>query len=195
MGFRHAGVLAAVSFFLGVLFIAFNVDRRILYSGHQPSEEDYVDAFKFYTTFYEAPLAIKALIHAVMGLGVISIVGKLHRWDESAVFFDGSSLALFIAGIIIYLSVTIPTLQTIVNPIIIPEQQQHDTAVVSDQREAIGVLSAGNTLIIGCLIGVLGLQAGQEYARRVDARELAKVQQEEREEEATKRPVEKVKDE
>jgi len=148
----------------------------------------------FYTTFYEAPLAIKALIHAVMGLGVISIVGKLHRWDESAVFFDGSSLALFIAGIIIYLSVTIPTLQTIVNPIIIPEQQQHDTAVVSDQREAIGVLSAGNTLIIGCLIGVLGLQAGQEYARRVDARELAKVQQEEREE-ATKRPVEKVKDE
>ena len=100
MGFRHAGVLAAVSFFLGkwgfpfslslslssftcalnnfglsgssgggcdtifffnlgVLFIAFNVDRRILYSGSVPTEEDYVDAFKFYTTFYEAPLAIK----------------------------------------------------------------------------------------------------------------------------------------
>jgi len=176
MGFRHAGVLAAVSFFLGVLFIAFNVDRRILYGGGIPTEEDYVDAFKFYTTFYEAPLAIKALIHAVMGVGVISLVGKLHKWDESALFFDGSSLALFIAGIIIYISVTIPTLRTVVNPI-----SGEDT--LSDQREAIGVLAAGNTLIIGCLFGVLGLQAGQEYARRSDARELAKVRQHEREEE------------
>ena len=59
--------------------------------------------------------------------------------------------ALFIAGIIIYISVTIPTLGTVVNPI--PEQ---DT--LSDQREAIGILAAGNTLIIGCLFGVLGLQ-------------------------------------
>jgi len=187
MGFRHAGVLAAVSFFLGVLFIAFNVDRRILYSGSVPTEEDYVDAFKFYTTFYEAPLAIKALIHAVMGLGVISIVGKLHKWDESALFFDGSSLALFVGGIIIYLSVTIPTLRTVVNPIL--EQDS-----ISDQREAIGVLAAGNTLIIGCLVGVLGLQAGQEYARRADVRELVKVQQREKERTTTTK-VEKTKDE
>jgi hypothetical protein len=83
MGFRHAAVLSATSFFLGefflgfhfvqsnrfnrrayigVLFISFNVDRRILYGGVRPSEEDYADAFKFYTTFFEAPLAIKVIL-------------------------------------------------------------------------------------------------------------------------------------
>lgn len=47
---------------LGVLFIAFNVDRKILYSGATPSEEDYADAVHFYKTFYEAPLAIKVCL-------------------------------------------------------------------------------------------------------------------------------------
>ena len=43
----------------GVLFIAFNVDRRILYTNGPPSDLDYADAVNFYKTFYEAPLAIK----------------------------------------------------------------------------------------------------------------------------------------
>lgn len=78
MGFRQGAVLSATSFFLGnscssrngypanlssgVLFIAFNVDRRILYVSGKPSELDYADAVKFYTTFYEAPLAIKVCV-------------------------------------------------------------------------------------------------------------------------------------
>lgn len=44
---------------VGVLFIAFNVDRRILYTNGTPNESDYADAVNFYKTFYEAPLAIK----------------------------------------------------------------------------------------------------------------------------------------
>lgn len=31
-------------------------------------------------------------MHAVMGVGILGLVGKLHKWDEGAVFFDGSSL-------------------------------------------------------------------------------------------------------
>ena len=27
-----------------------------------------------------------------MGVGIIGLVGKIHKWDESAMFFDGSSL-------------------------------------------------------------------------------------------------------
>jgi hypothetical protein len=27
-----------------------------------------------------------------MGIGVVAIIAKIHRWDESAVFFDGGSL-------------------------------------------------------------------------------------------------------
>ena len=38
----------------------------------------------------------QALLHAMMGIGILALVGKLHKWDESAVFFDGCSLgALF----------------------------------------------------------------------------------------------------
>jgi len=76
MGFRHAGVLAAVSFFLGVLFIAFNVDRRILYSGSVPTEEDYVDAFKFYTTFLRSALGYQGFNTCCDGTW-----GHFDRWQ------------------------------------------------------------------------------------------------------------------
>jgi hypothetical protein len=74
MGFKAAAVLAPVSFFLGkmfsltaalhlltsnpgVLFICFNVDHRVLYT--ELSEEVINDGFQFYTTFFNAPPAIK----------------------------------------------------------------------------------------------------------------------------------------
>lgn len=34
----------------------------------------------------------QALLHAVVILGIVGLLGKLHRWDDSAMFFDGSSL-------------------------------------------------------------------------------------------------------
>jgi hypothetical protein len=75
MGFRQAAVLSSVSFFLGeqlrrcqrypntqnlwpgVLFICFNVDHRILYG--QLNQDVIQDGFQFYTTFFNAPPAIK----------------------------------------------------------------------------------------------------------------------------------------
>jgi hypothetical protein len=57
MGFRQAAVLGPVCFFLGVLFICFNIDHRVLWT---PLTEDTVeDGFQFYTTFFNAPPAIK----------------------------------------------------------------------------------------------------------------------------------------
>lgn len=53
-------------------------------------------------------------------------------------------------GVIIYSSVTIGGLRTIVHP------SKEDTE--TDRIEALRVLSAGNTLIILCLLGVLLLQ-------------------------------------
>ena len=34
-------------------------------------------------------------MHGVMGMGLLGLLGKLHRWDESAMFFDGSSLGAY----------------------------------------------------------------------------------------------------
>jgi hypothetical protein len=34
----------------------------------------------------------QALLHGLVGVAFISLLAKLHAWDESALFFDGSSI-------------------------------------------------------------------------------------------------------
>jgi len=165
MGFRQAAVLSSVCFFLGVLFICMNVDYRVLF---MPLTDDVVrDGLEFYTTFFHSPPAIKALMHAIMGVGIIGLVGKLVKMDESAKWFDGSSLAAYIFALSVYLSVGLPASRTIATPV-----EGVDTR--EDQIEALRLLSAGNTIIIALLGGVLFLQAGEEYARRAEAKEQAR---------------------
>lgn len=175
MGFLQAAVLTSTSFFLGVLVICSNIDYRILRLTN--TTESLASAYTFYATFYNAPPAVKTMLHSVMGLGVIGLCGKLSKWDESAMFFDGSSLAAFVFGITIYITVTLPGLErVVVNPI--SEQE------VTEKAEALRVMCAGNVLIAICLVGVLALQAGQEYARRLEAKELKKfLEQEARDQE------------
>ncbi|KAF8159753.1 Shr3 amino acid permease chaperone [Crassisporium funariophilum] len=164
MGFKQAAILAPVSFFLGVLFICFNVDHRLLWG--EITEDVITDGFQFYTTFFNAPPAIKALLHGMVGVGLIGFLSKLHKWDESAMFFDGSSLAAYVFGIVVYLTVIINSLRTIVDPIANVDTRE-------DQVMALQVLSAGNVIIISCLALILLLQAGQEWAKRTEATAMA----------------------
>ncbi|OAX41387.1 hypothetical protein K503DRAFT_767731 [Rhizopogon vinicolor AM-OR11-026] len=168
MGFRQGAILASCSFFLGVLFICYCVDHRIL---HQELTEEIVeDGFQFYATFFNAPPAIKALLHGFIGFGILGLVAKLQKWDESAIFFDGSSLVAYIFGISVYLAVTIPNLRTVVTPA--------DVDTRGDRIEAMQILAAGNTIMMVILGAILVLQGGQEYARRAEVRELAKIEEE-----------------
>jgi len=172
MGYRQAAVLASVSFFLGVLFICLNVDYRILFT---PLTDEVVrDGMEFYTTFFRAPPAIKALMHAVMGMGLVGLVGKLHKWDESAIFFDGSSIAAYVFALSVYITVGVPSSRTVADPVEGVDTRQ-------DQIEALRILSAGNTIIIVLLGAVLALQAGEEYARRAEEKERAKFLETEKE--------------
>jgi len=165
MGFRQAAVLGPVCFFLGVLFICFNIDHRVLWGGL--TDDTVEDGFQFYTTFFNAPPAIKAMLHGMVGVVFLGLLAKLHAWDDSAMFFDGSSLAVIMFAFAVYITVVIPTLRTIVTPLV------EDTR--RDRIEAMTLLSAGNIIIMGCLGLILLLQAGQEYARRADVREQARV--------------------
>ncbi|KAH9946517.1 Shr3 amino acid permease chaperone [Amylocystis lapponica] len=165
MGFRQAAVLSSCSFFLGVLVICMGVDYRILFTAF--SEPVIKDGMEFYTTFYNSPPAIKALLHAVMGVGILGLVGKLHKWDDSAMFFDGSSLAAYVFAIAVYLSVCVPSSRTVAHPV--PGVDSRE-----DQIEALRILSAGNTIIIVLLGAVLIMQGGEWYARRMEETELAK---------------------
>ncbi|PPQ65763.1 hypothetical protein CVT26_000364 [Gymnopilus dilepis] len=171
MGFKQAAVLAPVSFFLGVLFICFTVDHRLLWG--EVSEDAITDGFQFYTTFFNAPPAIKALLHGMVAVGLVGFLSKLIKWDESAMYFDGSSLAAYIFAIAVYISVTVSCLRTIVDPV-----KGVDTR--EDQVMAMRVLSAGNVIIIGLLLLVLFLQAGQEWASRAEAKAKAEQEAEEK---------------
>ncbi|KAH9993685.1 Shr3 amino acid permease chaperone [Russula compacta] len=166
MGFRQGVLLATTCFLFGVLLACFTVDYRVLF---EPLTEEIVqDGFQYYRTFYNAPPGIKALLHGLIGIGIVAIITKLHRWDESAIFFDGGSLAAFVFATAMYITVTIPAIRTVVTPV-----EGVDTR--EDQIEAMRVLSAGNTLIMVLLGGILVLQGGQEWARRLEKRELAKI--------------------
>jgi hypothetical protein len=119
-------------------------------------------------------------MHAIMGVGVIGLVGKLTKMDDSAWFFDGSSLgepiveaiesaqlthtqplnlnlflppptAAYIFALSVYLSVGLPASRTIATPV-----EGIDTR--EDQIEALRLVSAGNTIVIALLAGVLLLQ-------------------------------------
>ncbi|EJD48001.1 Shr3 amino acid permease chaperone [Auricularia subglabra TFB-10046 SS5] len=174
MGFRQGAVLFATCFFLGVQFVNFNTDYRLLFAPLE--EQTFSDAFGYYSTFFNAPIGVRALLHSVIGVGIIGLLGKIHKWDESAMFFDGTSLALFMFGFIVYMSVVLPGLRTVVTPT--------ETETEELRREAVRVLAAGNTLIVLCLVGVLALQGGQEWARRTEARLKAALEREESEKEA-----------
>jgi hypothetical protein len=52
-----SGTAVHHSLLIGVLFICFNVDHRLLWA--ELTEESVNDGFQFYTTFYSAPPAIK----------------------------------------------------------------------------------------------------------------------------------------
>ena len=114
------------------------------------------------------------MLHGTVGMGFIGFMAKLQRWDESAVFFDGGSLALFVLSIVVYLTVTIPALRTIVDPVVGVDTR-------GDQVEAMRVLAAGNVIVVGLLGAILALQAGQEWARRSESWEKEKIEKEEKE--------------
>ena len=100
-------------------------------------------------------------------------------------------LGAYVFCISIYLTVIIPSLRTIVTPL-----EGVDTR--EDRIEAMGVLSAGNVMIMVGLVAILVLQvsenstrkppvldvlqAGQEYARRMEMKALAKFEAEKKNE-------------
>ncbi|KAI0296013.1 hypothetical protein BC826DRAFT_1006727 [Russula brevipes] len=206
MGFRQGVLLATTCFLFGVVLACSTIDYRVLF---EPLTEEI------------------ALLHGLIGVGVVAMITKIHRWDESAMFFDGGSLAAFVFATAMYITVTVPTIRTVVTPV-----EGVDTR--EDQIEALRVLSAGNALIMVLLGGVLALQVreirrvfflffsiekeelrikntvfflsfplglcharththtktqgGQEWARRLEMKELAKIAAEEaKEKEARKK--------
>lgn len=192
MGFRSGFVISSTSFLFGVIFIASIYDFPLLYFSDL-SDSAVEAAERFYLSLFNAPLAVTALLHGMMGLGVIGLIAKLHRWNEMAKYFDGGSLVLFIGSICMYLGVSVPNLRLISDPTnerlvwnsAIGTQRQSqleafnkgesdfkpsDGAMTPDEKvAAIRIISASNTICVVLLTGVLILQISEWYLERQEA--------------------------
>lgn len=180
-----------------MIFIASIYDFPLLYfSSLTDSSIDAAE--RFYLSVFNAPLAVSALLHGMMGLGIIGLVAKLHRWNEMAKYFDGGSLALFMGAICMYLGVAVPNLRLISDPTnikllynsAIQTQRQSqmeafekgesdfkpsDGPMTQDEKvAAIRIISASNTICAVLLFGVLVLQVSEWYLERQDAIEAEK---------------------
>ncbi|KAH8832577.1 Shr3 amino acid permease chaperone, partial [Flagelloscypha sp. PMI_526] len=159
----------------GILFNCFNVDYSLLWG--ELNEEVKANGYQFYATFYSSPPAIKALLHGMIASGVLALIAKLYKWNDSAFFFDGTSIGAYVFALSVYVTVTVPGVRSIANPP--PELDDPE-----EKLAAIQVLSAGNVIIALCLGMVLLLQAGQAYANHVDIQEKERVLKEEDEKKA-----------
>lgn len=45
----------------------------------------------FYTSLYNAPKPLTALLHGVLAIGILGISAKLHRWTETDIYFGVGS--------------------------------------------------------------------------------------------------------
>ncbi|KAL7007241.1 hypothetical protein EMMF5_003080 [Cystobasidiomycetes sp. EMM_F5] len=173
-----------------------SADFPILYS-QKSTAADLDRAERYYLTLFNAPGAIPALLHAMIGVGLLSLCTKFARWEETNLFFDGSSIALMIAAVGMYASVSIPNLRILARqpiqqqqntlggrlraflsqPMATPEEAAEVPEPLSDimRFETTSLLCAANNLIIAALVGVLMFQAAQAYAHRQYLKEMAKM--------------------
>ncbi|EST06363.1 Shr3 amino acid permease chaperone [Kalmanozyma brasiliensis GHG001] len=197
MGFRSGFVISSTSFLFGIIFIASIYDFPLLYFSDL-TDGSIEAAERFYLSLFNAPLAVTALLHGMMGLGIIGLVAKLHRWNEIAKYFDGGSLALFMGAVCMYLGVAVPNLRLIADPTneklvwnsAIATQRQSqleayekgtssfkpsDGPMTHDEKvSAIRIISASNTICIVLLSGVLILQVTEWYLERQEAADAEK---------------------
>ncbi|KAK0569553.1 Phosphatidylinositol N-acetylglucosaminyltransferase GPI3 subunit [Tilletia horrida] len=195
MGFRAGFVLSSAFFLYGVLFLCSIVDFPLVYYEWKPSAAD--EAEVFYLSFFRAPSAVHALMHGMVFLGLIGLLAKLHRWSEVAKYYDGGSLALFVAAICMYLGVCLPNVRLLSDPSNVkliakssiltqrrmeadsiaraagldpPESIDETSPLSPDERiQSLRVIAASNTIIMILLAGVVLLQAAEWYIAHVDA--------------------------
>jgi hypothetical protein len=147
-----------------------------------PSDREYYfkileDHIKF---LYASPPIISRILHIVIGTGIVGFLMKLYRATEANYLFDGASLALYFAGIVVYITNIVKGFRVVTAGIYgnVEEKVQAEVDGGGEQSEYISredtlrVFAASNTILALVLVGVLVLQAGQWYALRKEQAEI-----------------------
>jgi hypothetical protein len=133
---------------------------------------------------YASPPIISRILHIVIGVGLIGFLTKLYRATEANYLFDGASLVLYFAGILVYITNIVKGFRVVtagiygaVEPEIGPDGVELENDYIS-REDTLRVFAASNTILALVLVGVLVLQAGQWYALRKEEAEIEAIERE-----------------
>ncbi|CCE72886.1 Piso0_000488 [Millerozyma farinosa CBS 7064] len=166
-------IIAATSFALGVIYSNWPYDVHTLWR-HDSTGEFFEQSLRHYTMWATAPMYVHYTFHAILGLGFVGCFIKLFKPLEDAKYFEYGTLAMYMAGVVIYLS----NLRIGINSC------RHGDWGDVDMPTGINVIAASQVMIVFALVGVLVLQGGLYYAQWYDARLKAQFLAEEAEREA-----------
>lgn len=154
-------------------------------AGIDPREPYYLLQENHLKFLHESPPLISRMLHIVIGVGFLGFIMKLYKPSEANMLFDGASLALYVSGIAIYITNIVKGLRMtstgVYGSVLMDGEQGVDKAVDDPagtfvgREDSLRVLAASNTILALILVGVLVLQAGQWYAQRKEAQELAEM--------------------
>ncbi|RDW64764.1 hypothetical protein BP6252_10415 [Coleophoma cylindrospora] len=167
-------IIGPVCFFLGILFSSFPYDYPLLWTSVE-TPAAYYDQLETHLKFIHAsPPIIPRILHIVVSVGFCGFFIKLFKPSEANLLFDGASLVLYVIGVVVYITNIVKGLRIVTMGLY--NKVGDELGVEGIGREdSLKVLAASNTILALVLVGVLVLQAGQWYAERKEADEIAKI--------------------
>ncbi|ORY12160.1 putative secretory component protein shr3 [Clohesyomyces aquaticus] len=169
-------IIGPTCFFLGILFSSFPYDYNVLWTT-PPDREVYFKILEDHVKFlYASPPIISRILHIAIATGLIGFITKLYKPSEANMLFDGASLALYMAGVMVYLTNLVKGFKVITAGIygnVVPgvaENVGPDDYI--SREDTLRVFAASNTILALVLVGVLVLQAGQWYALKKEDAEI-----------------------
>ncbi|KAK4033125.1 Shr3 amino acid permease chaperone [Parachaetomium inaequale] len=187
-------IIGPVCFALGILFASFPYDFPLLWTS-DPIPPSYLDHLETHLRFmHQSPPLIARMLHIIIFVGFLGFFIKLFRPSEANVLFDGGSLILYVIGAGVYLSNIVKGMRAVSQPGGLAAAVEAEAVaagagqtvhtgpftgeVVLGREESLRVLSASHVILALVLVGVLVLQAGQWYAERKEADDVAKLERE-----------------
>lgn len=187
----------ATSFFLGILYSQFPYDYPILWAppavvtsavsgaGHigEAAFEAALNTLEGHVGILLAsPPLIPRILHIVIATGLLGFFLKLLHPSESNLLFDGASLALYVVGIVVYITNIVKGMRMAAtghyatpDEIILDDSHPYTPAFEGKgigRADSLRVLSASHTILALILVGILVLQAGQWYAERKESQDI-----------------------
>ncbi|KAK3300916.1 Shr3 amino acid permease chaperone [Chaetomium fimeti] len=187
-------IIGPVCFALGILFASFPYDFPLLWTS-DPIPPPFLDHLETHLRLmHQSPPLIARMLHIIVFVGFLGFFIKLFRPSEANILFDGGSLMLYVIGAGVYLSNIVKGMRAVSQPGGLAAAEAAAAAaggaapsshvgpvsgaVMLGREDSLRVLSASHVILALVLVGVLVLQAGQWYAERKEADEVAQLDRE-----------------